>query len=104
MTTVDVYLRKTGTERWEFSLHNGLTGPATGLFGKILKACQNGTATGPWGGSHAEVSMLGKDLRPLLDGITLHGGYRRPGDTERLDAFRDALDDNTEYSIDCIEV
>ncbi len=45
MTTVDVYINRTGTRDY-LSLRNGLLGPATTLFHSVLQACQDGTASG----------------------------------------------------------
>lgn len=104
MTTVDVYIERTGS-RDMLVLRNGLFGPATTVFHAVLRACQDGTATGPWGGSHAEVTLTGKTLRPMLENIgRLEPPYHQPADNDRLAAFRQAITDDAEYDITAIEV
>jgi len=56
MTTADVYIHRTGTRNY-LSLRNGLFGPATTLFHSVLRACKDGTASGSWSGSHADVVL-----------------------------------------------
>lgn len=103
MTTVDVYIERTGS-RSMLVLRNGLFGPATTVFHAVLQACQDGTATGPWGGSHAEVTVSGKTLRPMLDGIgPLEPAYHDQADNDRLEAFRRSIIDDGEYDITAIE-
>jgi len=103
MTTVDVYIRRTGT-RNSLSLRNGLFGPATTLFHSVLRACQDGTASGSWGGSHAGVVLSGAALRPMLAGLD-HLGRLWHGTTEaQVTAYRDALADDAAYEINAIEV
>ena len=104
MTTVDVYIEKTGS-RDMLVLRNGLFGPATTVFHAILQACQDGTATGPWSGSHAEVTVTGKTLRPMLDGIgPLEWPWHEQADNDRLDAFRQSTVDDADYDVTAIEV
>jgi hypothetical protein len=104
MTTVDVYIEKSGTSDL-LVLRNGLFGPATTVFHAVVQACQDGTATGQWGGSHAEVTLTGKVLRPMLDGLDpLESPWHQPADNDKLDAFRQAIIDDAEYDITAIEV
>ena len=104
MTTVDVYIEKTGS-RDIVVLRNGLFGPATTVFHAVIEACQNGTATGTWGGSHAEVNLTGKNLRPMLEGLgRLKPPFHAEADNERLAAFYLSIDDDAEYDITAIEV
>jgi hypothetical protein len=104
MTTVDVYIEKSGS-RDMLVLRNGLSGPATTVFHAVVTACQNGTATGEWGGSHAEVTLTGKNLRPMLEGLgRLQPPFHAEADSERLAAFYLSIDDDAEYDITAIEV
>jgi hypothetical protein len=104
MTTVDVYIEQTGS-RDLLVLRNGLTGPATTVFHAVVRACQDGTATGQWGGSHAEVTLPGKILRPILERLgRLEPPYHQPADNDRLTAFKQAITDDAEYDITAIEV
>ena len=103
MTTVNVYIERTGSRNM-LVLRNGLFGPATTVFHAVLQACQDGTATGPWGGSHAEVAVTGKTLRPMLDGIgQLEPPYHEQADNDRLEAFRLSIVEDAEYDITAIE-
>jgi hypothetical protein len=104
MTTVDVYIEKTGT-RDMLVLRNGLFGPATTVFHAVIRACQDGTATGQWGGSHAEVMLTGKALRPMLDGLPpLESPWHWPADNDKLHVFRESIVDDAEYDVTAIEV
>ncbi len=104
MTTVDVYIEKADGQDM-LILRNGLFGPATTVFHAVLRACQEGTATGSWGGSHAEVTLQGKTLRPMLEDLEpLKPPYHQPADNARLAAFRHSIDDEADYDITAIEV
>jgi hypothetical protein len=104
VTTVDVYIEKTGS-RDILVLRNGLTGPATTVFHAVIDACQDGTATGQWGGSHAEATISGRNLRPILAKIgTLEPPFHQPADNDRLAAFRQSITDDADYDITAIEV
>ncbi len=104
MTTVDVYIEKTGS-RDLLVLRNGLFGPATTVFHAVIEACQNGTAAGAWGGSHAEVAVTGKVLRPMLEGLgRLVPPFHEEADNERLATFYLSIEDDAEYDITAIEV
>ena len=104
MTTVDVYIN--GKDRSEsFCLHNGLFGPATTVFHAVLDACRQGSASGEWSNSHAEVLMRGSVLRPMLDGLEdLKRPYHFEGDKAQLAAFREAIADDGVYAVTAIEV
>ena len=102
MTTVDVYIHRTGTRDY-LSLRNGLFGPATTLFHSVLQACEDGTATGSWSGSHADIVLSGAALRPMLAGLD-HLDQLWHGTTEaQVIAYRDALVDDAAYEINAIE-
>jgi hypothetical protein len=104
MTTVDVYIEKSGTSDL-LVLRNGLFGPATTVFHAVIRACQDGTAIGRWGGSHAEVTLAGKALRPMLDGLPpLESPWHQATDNDKLRVFREAIIDDAEYDITAIEV
>jgi hypothetical protein len=104
VTTVDVYIERTGSQHM-LVLRNGLFGPATTVFHSVVQACQNGTATGTWGGSHAEVTLTGKNLRPMLEGLgRLKQPFHAEADNKRLAAFYLSIEDDAEYDITAIEV
>ncbi len=103
MTTVDVCICRTGTRDY-LSLRNGLFGPATTLFHSVLQACQDGTASGSWSGSHADATLSGTALRPMLAGLD-HPGRLWHGTTgAQVTAYRDALADDAACEINAIEV
>ena len=104
MTAVDVYIN--GKDRTEsFFLHNGLFGPATTVFHAVLGACREGSASGEWINSHAEVLMRGPVLHPMLDGLEdLKRPYQYEGDKAQLAAFREAITDHGVYAVTAIEV
>jgi hypothetical protein len=104
VTTVDVYIRKAdGTA--SFSLHNGLFGPATTALHALIGAFGDGTISGPWHNSYIDATVKGAIVRSVLVGISeLDPPYYQAGNQARLDAFREAIDDEADYRIKAIEV
>lgn len=103
MTTVDVYIRRANGGD-SFSLHNGLLGAATAALHALIRQFQDGTITGPWHSSYIDTTVMGTIVRTILDGISeLDPPYHRPGDWARFELFREAIDDDAEYTVKAIE-
>jgi hypothetical protein len=99
VTTVDVYIRKAdGSE--SFSLHNGLFGPATTALHALVAAFQDGTVSGPWHSSYIDATVKGSVVRSILADI---GQLDSPGEWARFAAFREAVDDEADYTVKAIE-
>jgi hypothetical protein len=104
VTTVDVYIRKTDGGD-SFSLHNGLFGPATTALHALISKFQDGTINGPWHSSYIDTTVKGTIVRSVLAGISqLDPPGHQPGDWDRLTAFREAIDDDADYTVKAIEV
>jgi hypothetical protein len=104
MTTVDIYIRKADGSS-SFSLHNGLSGAATTTLHALISAFEDGTISGPWHSSYIDTTVKGMVVRPILAGITeLDATYHQPGDWAKFTAFRQAIDDDADYTVKAIEV
>jgi hypothetical protein len=104
MTTVDVYIRKAdGSD--SFSLHNGLFGAATTTLHALIRVFEAGTISGPWHSSYIDTTVKGAVVRSILADIgELDPPYRRRADWARFAAFRQAIDDDADYTVKAIEV
>lgn len=103
MTTVDVYIRRAdGSD--SFSLHNGLFGGATTTLHALIRQFQDGTITGPWHSSYIDTTVKGTIVRTILGGISeLDSPYHQPGEWARFEAFREAIDEEADYTVKAIE-
>jgi hypothetical protein len=103
VTTVDVYIRRADGGDL-FSLHNGLFVAATTALHALIRKFQDDTITGPWHSSYIDTTIKGTIVRTILDGISkLDPPYHQPGDWARFEAFREAIDDDAEYTVKAIE-
>lgn len=103
MTTVNVFIRRADGGD-SFSLQNGLFGAATTALHALIREFQDGTITGPWHSSYIDATVKGTIVRTILDGISeLDPPYHRPGERARFVRFREAIDDDADYTVKAIE-
>lgn len=103
MTTVDVYIRRADVVD-SFSLHNGLFGAATTALHALIRAFEDGTISGPWHSSRIDTTVKGIIVRSILAGISeLDPPGHRPEDWARFAAFREAIDDDADFTVKAIE-
>jgi hypothetical protein len=98
MTTVDIYVDHEG-ER-QFSLHNGLYGPATTAFHRLTDHIRGGEVRGTYDGASAKGEVPGTVLRLLLHGV---GEDTRSYDPVDEQALLAAIVDDYIYDVDAIE-
>jgi hypothetical protein len=98
MTTVDVYVTRAGAP--EFSLHNGLSGPATTVFHRLVDLIRTGEVTGTWDGASVDAEVPGAVVRQLLVGVGDDADSYQPIDEQAL--LANLVDDDL-YKIEAIE-
>ncbi|WP_346535579.1 hypothetical protein [Micromonospora sp. DPT] len=98
MTTVDVYVTHGGES--QFSLHNGLFGPATTVFHRLADLIRRGEIRGTCDGASAAGEVPGTVLRQLLVGVGEEARSYQPVDEQSLLA---TIIDEYVYNVEAIE-
>lgn len=98
-----VFIRKDDNEG-PFVLHTGQSGPASAVFGALLAALVDESATGEWSHAHAHVKVSGRTLRSMLTDIKLSvSGWQQDHEPDPA-IFGQRIADDAEYMINAVRV
>jgi hypothetical protein len=87
------------------SLHSGLFGAATTALHALVRTFEDGAISGRWHSSYIDTTVKGTIVHSILAGISeFDRPCHQPGDWARFAAFREAIDDDADYTVKAIEV
>lgn len=105
MTTVDFWAHPIERSGDRISLGNGLFGPATTAFHRLVDLIRSGRIEGTADDASARARIPGSLLREILTGLGEDGGamvVTRQGHTDEA-SLQAAIDDETMYGVEALE-